>query len=145
MTHVVTDNCRDCKFTDCVSVCPVDCFYEIKNQLVIDPNECIDCGACVPECPVEAIFEEDELPDDQQEAIEFNLVQAQKAMEAGAPHQWLSDLWPIGEFTQAARHVAYGFERRAPANPFAVPTIVVSPRIRRRSNHAVCVVVWIIR
>ena len=58
MTYVVTDNCVRCKYTDCVSVCPVDCFYEGENMLVIDPDECIDCGVCVPECPAEAIFPE---------------------------------------------------------------------------------------
>ncbi len=58
MTYVVTDNCVRCKYTDCVSVCPVDCFYEGENMLVINPDECIDCGVCVPECPAEAIFPE---------------------------------------------------------------------------------------
>ncbi len=56
MTYVVTDNCIKCKYTDCVEVCPVDCFYEGENILVIHPDECIDCGVCVPECPAEAIF-----------------------------------------------------------------------------------------
>ena len=56
MTYVVTDNCIRCKYTDCVEVCPVDCFYEGENMLVIHPDECIDCGVCVPECPAEAIF-----------------------------------------------------------------------------------------
>lgn len=56
MTHVVTDNCIKCKYMDCVEVCPVDCFYEGENMLVIHPDECIDCGVCVPECPAEAIF-----------------------------------------------------------------------------------------
>ena len=56
MTFVVTDNCIKCKYTDCVEVCPVDCFYEGENMLVIHPDECIDCGVCVPECPAEAIF-----------------------------------------------------------------------------------------
>jgi ferredoxin len=55
MTFVVTDSCIKCKFTDCVEVCPVDCFYEGENMLVIHPDECIDCGVCEPECPVEAI------------------------------------------------------------------------------------------
>lgn len=55
MTHVVTDNCIKCKYMDCVEVCPVDCFYEGENMLVIHPDECIDCGVCVPECPAEAI------------------------------------------------------------------------------------------
>ena len=56
MTFVVTENCIKCKYTDCVEVCPVDCFYEGENMLVIHPDECIDCALCVPECPAEAIF-----------------------------------------------------------------------------------------
>lgn len=63
MAYIVAEPCIQCKFTDCVDVCPVDCFYEGKNFLVIHPDDCIDCGACEPECPVEAIFEEDELPE----------------------------------------------------------------------------------
>lgn len=55
MTHIVTENCIKCKHTDCVSVCPVDCFHEGPNFLVIDPEVCIDCGVCIPECPIEAI------------------------------------------------------------------------------------------
>jgi ferredoxin len=58
MTYVVTDECVKCKYTDCVEVCPVDCFYEGELMLVINPDECIDCGVCVPECPVDAIKEE---------------------------------------------------------------------------------------
>jgi ferredoxin len=60
MTYVVTDNCIKCKFTDCVEVCPVDCFYEGENFLVINPDECIDCGVCEPECPAEAILPDTE-------------------------------------------------------------------------------------
>ena len=56
MTYVVTENCIKCKYMDCVEVCPVDCFYEGENFLVINPDECIDCGVCEPECPAEAIF-----------------------------------------------------------------------------------------
>ncbi len=66
MTFVVTENCIKCKYTDCVEVCPVDCFHEGPNFLVIDPDECIDCTLCEPECPAEAIFSEEELPDGQQ-------------------------------------------------------------------------------
>ena len=62
MTYVVTDACIKCKYMDCVEVCPVDCFYEGENMLVINPNECIDCGVCEPECPVNAIFPEESLP-----------------------------------------------------------------------------------
>jgi len=72
MTFVVTDNCIKCKYTDCVEVCPVDCFYEGPNFLVIHPDECIDCALCEPECPAQAIFSEDEVPEDQQEYIELN-------------------------------------------------------------------------
>ena len=62
MTYVVTESCIKCKYTDCVDVCPVDCFREGPNMLVIDPDECIDCTLCVAECPVEAIFAEDDVP-----------------------------------------------------------------------------------
>jgi len=72
MTFVVTENCIKCKYTDCVEVCPVDCFYEGPNFLAIDPDECIDCALCEPECPAEAIYSEDELPDDQEEFLEIN-------------------------------------------------------------------------
>ena len=65
MTYVVTETCIKCKYTDCVDVCPVDCFREGPNMLVIDPDECIDCTLCVAECPVEAIFAEDDVPDSQ--------------------------------------------------------------------------------
>jgi ferredoxin len=73
MTYVVTESCIKCKYTDCVEVCPVDCFYEGPEFLVIHPDECIDCGLCEPECPIEAIFADDELPKDQIEFIEINL------------------------------------------------------------------------
>lgn len=72
MAFVVTENCVKCKFTDCVDVCPVDCFREGPNFLVIDPEECIDCTLCVPECPAEAIFAEDDVPDAQQSFIALN-------------------------------------------------------------------------
>jgi ferredoxin len=72
MTYVVTESCVKCKYTDCVDVCPVDCFREGPNMLVIDPDECIDCTLCVPECPVEAIFAEDDVPAGQKEFIGMN-------------------------------------------------------------------------
>ena len=72
MTYVVTESCIRCKYTDCVDVCPVDCFREGPNFLVIDPDECIDCAVCVPECPVNAIYAEDDVPSDQQEFIKLN-------------------------------------------------------------------------
>jgi len=72
MTFVVGANCIKCKHTDCVEVCPVDCFYEGPNMLVINPDECIDCALCEPECPADAIFAEDEVPEDQHEFIALN-------------------------------------------------------------------------
>ncbi|HAB77615.1 MAG TPA: ferredoxin [Gammaproteobacteria bacterium] len=72
MTFVVVDNCIRCKYTDCVEVCPVDCFYEGPNFLVINPDECIDCALCEPECPAGAILSEDELSEDQKAFIEIN-------------------------------------------------------------------------
>ncbi len=72
MAFIVTESCIRCKYTDCVVVCPVDCFHEGPNFLVIDPEECIDCALCEPECPVEAIFPEDELSKKQKYFIELN-------------------------------------------------------------------------
>jgi len=81
MTYVVSESCIKCKFTDCVDVCPVDCFHVGPNFLVIDPDECIDCTLCVAECPAEAIFAEEDLPEDQQH---FTALNAE-----------LSKLWPV--------------------------------------------------
>lgn len=72
MTFVVTEACIRCKYTDCVSVCPVDCFHEGPNFLVIDPEVCIDCAVCVPECPVSAIAAEQDVPPGQHAFIELN-------------------------------------------------------------------------
>jgi ferredoxin len=72
MTFVVTEQCIKCKYTDCVEVCPVDCFHEGPNFLVIDPEICIDCALCVPECPVGAIYDEGDLPEEMVEYIEIN-------------------------------------------------------------------------
>ncbi|MEO0436212.1 MAG: ferredoxin FdxA [Pseudomonadota bacterium] len=80
MAFVVGEDCINCKHTDCVEVCPVDCFYEGPNTLVINPDECIDCALCEPECPIDAIYSEDELPEDQ---IIFRELNAE-----------LSQVWP---------------------------------------------------
>ena len=77
MTYVVTEQCIRCKYTDCVDVCPVDCFHEGPNFLVINPEECIDCNLCVAECPVDAIYAEDDLPDSQQKFVDINAQLAQ--------------------------------------------------------------------
>ena len=100
MTYVVTEACIKCKFTDCVEVCPVDCFYEGENMLVIHPDECIDCGVCEPECPPEAI-----LPDTD-----------------GAAEKWLelnreySEIWP--NITRKREHAADAEEFQGQAGKF---------------------------
>jgi len=81
MTYVVLENCIRCKYTDCVEVCPVDCFHEGPNFLVIDPDECIDCSLCEPECPVSAILPEDDVGKEQQHFIALNAE--------------LAKLWPV--------------------------------------------------
>ena len=81
MTHVVTESCIKCKHTDCVDVCPVDCFKEGPNFLVIDPDECIDCAVCIPECPVNAIYAEEDVPAGQES---FTALNAE-----------LAKLWPV--------------------------------------------------
>ncbi len=80
MTYIVTDNCIMCKYTDCVDICPVDCFYEGPNFLVIHPDECIDCDDCVEACPADAIYKDDDLPE---EKAEFLLLNEQ-----------LANIWP---------------------------------------------------
>ena len=78
MTFVVTEPCIKCKYTDCVEVCPVDCFYEGPNFLVINPEECIDCALCEPECPIDAIYAEEDLPEKYQSYVEINARLAEK-------------------------------------------------------------------
>jgi ferredoxin len=97
MTFVVTDNCIKCKYTDCVEVCPVDCFYEGPNFLVIHPDECIDCALCEPECPAVAIFSEDEVPEDMQEFIQLNVE--------------LAEIWPNITEKKAGMPDAEQFDR----------------------------------
>ena len=83
MAHVVTSKCVGCKFTDCVEVCPVACFYELDNQVLIHAEDCIDCTACVPVCPVEAIYAESDVPAEFQANIEFNATQARQVKDSG--------------------------------------------------------------
>jgi ferredoxin len=95
MTYVVTESCIRCKYTDCVDVCPVDCFREGPNFLVIDPDECIDCTLCVAECPVEAIYAEDDVPEDQQQfkALNAELAKAWKPIIERKPAPPDADAW----------------------------------------------------
>ncbi len=81
MAYVVTEPCIKCKFTDCVAVCPADCFHEGENMLVINPDTCIDCGACETECPVNAIYQDGDVPADQQKFVAIN--------------ERLSQKWPV--------------------------------------------------
>jgi len=87
MSHVVADPCIKCKYTDCVAVCPVDCFHEGANMLTIDPNECIDCGACVDECPVHAIYPEEDLPEKWHNFIELNATLSAEWPVINATHE----------------------------------------------------------
>jgi ferredoxin len=113
MTFVVTEPCIKCKYTDCVEVCPVDCFYEGPNFLVIDPDECIDCALCEPECPVNAIYAEDDLPEKFHQYIDLNAKlaknwpnitqikaapeDADKWAEVEDKQQYLEEKWPEGK------------------------------------------------
>ncbi len=72
MTHVVTENCLDCCFTECVTVCPVECFHIGARRLYIDPDSCVDCGACISKCPVQAIYETIDMPEEYEHWIEIN-------------------------------------------------------------------------
>jgi ferredoxin len=84
MPHVVTEKCNGCKFTDCVEVCPVACFYELDNQVVIHPEDCIDCMACVEVCPVHAIYAEMDVPPEFTKDTDFNAAQARELKDSGA-------------------------------------------------------------
>ncbi len=105
MTYVVTEACIRCKYTDCVDVCPVDCFREGANFLVIDPDECIDCTLCVAECPVEAIYAEDDVPDDQQQfkAINAELSKLWKPIIERKPAPPDAEEWMRFEFPRQQR------------------------------------------
>ena len=87
MTYVVTENCIRCKYTDCVEVCPTDCFHEGPNFLVINPEPCIDCSLCAPECPADDIYADNELPADQSHFLELNAE--------------LAGVWPVITLTRS--------------------------------------------
>jgi ferredoxin len=102
MAYIVAEPCIKCKYTDCVAVCPVECFYEGVNSLVIHPDECIDCGACEPECPTTAIFEESALPDKWKAFIDVNSVFSGAKVPADAD----TDGWPahLADFIQSGSY-----------------------------------------
>lgn len=106
MAHVVTSKCQGCKFTDCVEVCPVACFYELEDRLVIHPDDCIDCTACVAECPVEAIYAEDDIPTEFQSDSELNATRA-RAVKDGGQAALLQKRDPLP--TAAHRKTALGY------------------------------------
>ena len=85
MAYVVCQPCHDCKYTDCVVVCPCECFYQDDVQLYIDPEHCIDCEACVPECPVEAIYHEDHVPPQWTSYVQLNSNRTIELREAATP------------------------------------------------------------
>ena len=95
MTHVVTESCIKCRYTDCVDVCPVDCFRKGPNFLVIDPDECIDCAVCIPECPVNAIYAEEDVPVTQQKFTQINakLAKLWPSITRMEPHFSDADEW----------------------------------------------------
>lgn len=95
MTFVVTESCIRCRFTDCVAVCPVECFHAGPNFLVIDPEACIDCALCVPECPVDAIVSDHELPPDQQAFLQINADLSRKwpTLTIALSHLPDADVW----------------------------------------------------
>src|SRR5205807_9124941 len=109
MPHIVTDKCTGCKFTDCVEVCPVACFYELDNQVVIHPEDCIDCMACVDVCPVHAIYEEQDLPSEFAKDVEFNAVQYSQLKDSGteAIPARMEDLTGPADLIKAQGYIAH--------------------------------------
>jgi ferredoxin len=120
MTFVVTDNCIKCKYTDCVEVCPVDCFYEGPNFLVIHPDECIDCALCEPECPAVAIFSEDEVPEEMEEFIQLNVELAEIWPNITEKKESLPDAeeWDGKRQDQRPRTLIVARYEKAPCGPF---------------------------
>ena len=104
MAYVVTESCVNCRYTDCVDVCPVDCFKMGPNFLVIDPVECIDCAVCVPECPVNAIYAEEDVPEDQRPYIQIN--------------RELAQTWPVITKTIAALPDADAWAEKLPKTQY---------------------------
>lgn len=93
MTYVVTEKCIKCKYTDCIEVCPVDCFHEGENMLVINPAECIDCGLCQPECPIEAIIPDTDVGAEKWIEINTKYANAWPIIIQKKPHRSDADEW----------------------------------------------------
>ena len=128
MTHVVSENCIKCKYTDCVDVCLVDCFVEGPNMLVINPDECIDCAVCVPECPANAIFAEEDLPAAELAFIKLNAELTNDP--AGSPLPSARPRWPTPTSGTANPAKSKTCSAKLPAqrrSPFAVAALFLCP------------------
>jgi ferredoxin len=140
MTFVVTENCIKCKYMDCVEVCPVDCFHEGPNMLVIDPDECIDCTLCEPECPAQAIFSEEELPAAQQEFRKLNaelarqwpVITEKKDAPADAK-EWDGVPGKLGKLERCSISATRRASSRIPVSPAPVRPASGSRRYNRHS------------
>ena len=108
MTHVVTESCINCKYTDCVDVCPVDCFRKGPNFLVIEPDECIDCAVCIPECPVNAIYAEEDLPEHQVKFIKINADLSQEWPSITRMEEPMPDADDWKDVEDKIQHLDYG-------------------------------------
>ena len=117
MAYVVTESCIKCKYTDCVEVCPVDCFYEGPEFLVIHPDECIDCGLCEPECPIEAIYADDELPENQIEFIEIDAKLADVYENITEAKNSLPDADTFKDVNEKIQFLNIGLESREDKKP----------------------------
>jgi len=115
MTHIVTGRCVDCRYTDCATVCPVECFYEVTDpaMLVIHPDECIDCELCVPECPINAIYPEDELPECYEEWLERNAELCEGGEQTSEKQEPLSSALTLEEIQ--AREAENGWDVEEPS------------------------------
>ena len=100
MAHIVLHHCINCKYGDCIEVCPVDCFYEGENMVAIDPDACIDCGVCIPECPLDAIKHFESCDENDEEAKEW----LTKNHEAVHKYKWPNITTKIGPMPEAEKH-----------------------------------------
>lgn len=115
MTFVVTEQCIRCKFMDCIKPCPVDCFYEGPDFLVINPDECIDCSVCVTECPVNAIYQDKDVPADQRDFIEINRQMSRVWPQAVEPAEPLPDRETWRNVPMKRAHLDLGIPKASPS------------------------------